>query len=212
MMQTKYCQKCQNNKPLDAFGLHTFKARGGKQYYRHPCKDCRALASRVAVREAGYIPIQDRKHTRILTIRRIKSFLACIHKTNSCWTWTSHLSRAGYGRTTLNGKAIHAHQLSYIYHCGDIPDGMVVCHRCDNPPCVNPNHLFLGTPRENNDDKVRKRRHCFGEKHSLAKLTNQDVVKMRELTHLGRKQLAAMFNVAVPTVGDVLSRRTWRHI
>jgi len=87
-------------------------------------------------------------------------FWAKVDKTDSCWVWTGATLRRGYGQIRIPvKKAKQAHRLSWEIHNGPIPDGMLVCHKCDNPPCVNPAHLFLGTQSDNNKDCVRKGRH-----------------------------------------------------
>lgn len=84
---------------------------------------------------------------------------------DACWPWSAGRDADGYGKFAigLGGKKqqhIRAHRFAYEQFIGPIPDGMVVCHRCDNPPCVRPDHLFLGTPLDNNNDKVSKGRHA----------------------------------------------------
>ena len=81
-----------------------------------------------------------------------------VGKTEDCWLWTANKFKGGYGQYQFLGKPNGAHRISWIIHYGEIPKGMHVLHRCDNPPCVNPNHLFLGTHTDNMKDKAEKGR------------------------------------------------------
>lgn len=93
----------------------------------------------------------------------MKRFFDKINKTDNCWIWTAGLrGKSGYGTFKLKGKVIDAHRLSYKLHKGEIPDGMFVCHTCDNRKCVNPEHLFLGTAKDNHQDAVNKGKVIFG--------------------------------------------------
>lgn len=88
-------------------------------------------------------------------------------KHSDCWIWSAAIDTCGYGIIGLNSKTIHAHRMSWMLKNDKvIPDGMCVCHTCDNPPCVNPDHLFLGSHRDNRDDAIRKGRWPKGHKIS----------------------------------------------
>jgi hypothetical protein len=128
-----------------------------------------------------------------------------------CWLWDAGMVR-GYGRfqvgTFRAPRTESAHRVSYELHRGPIPVGLDVCHRCDTPACVNPEHLFLGTQLDNMRDARRKGRfRAFGRKQ---KLCEADVRKMRTLgASLGKRQIARMFGLDHKTVIDILSGRAW---
>ena len=86
-------------------------------------------------------------------------FFEKVNKTDSCWLWTGALSSSGYGSFGVAGKATAAHRYSYQIHNGEIPEGLIICHTCDTPSCVNPDHLWLGTYSDNMKDMVAKDRH-----------------------------------------------------
>lgn len=133
---------------------------------------------------------------------------------DGCWYWIGACGHSGYGHLLLNKKIQGAHRISYILHHGnDIPKDMYICHNCDNKLCVNPHHLFLGTPTDNCVDKVMKNRHNSpqGERHGRAKLTSDDIIKIRELSSLGipNYMLSEQFNVSRPHISYIVRNMTW---
>lgn len=133
-----------------------------------------------------------------------------------CWKWlAAKKDGTGYGRISSGARHALAHRYSWELHFGPIPEGMKVCHRCDNPQCVNPGHLFLGSQKDNKRDCMEKHRHAFGERHGKAKLTEEQVRQIRELCASGvetHEQIGARFGVSKPTVGFINTRRSWRHL
>ncbi|KKM00856.1 hypothetical protein LCGC14_1800190, partial [marine sediment metagenome] len=114
----------------------------------------------------------------------MKRFWAKVIKNkNGCWEWKNATDTSGYGLFWKNGKHHKAHRISWELHNGKIPKGLLVLHTCDNPLCVNPNHLWLGTNQDNQNDMYAKNRgkKATGEKHGCAKLTWEVVRIIRKL-------------------------------
>lgn len=136
---------------------------------------------------------------------------------DECWEWHAHRNQAGYGRFTPTGRNQQpAHRIAWVLTHGPIPDGMFVCHHCDNPPCCNPAHLFLGAPVENTQDMIAKERSAtpLGEASQFAKLTETDVQEIRRRSAHGDSYptLARAFNVHRETIGLIVRRETWKHV
>lgn len=134
---------------------------------------------------------------------------------SGCWLWAGALSNSGYGRTSLRRKDVLAHRFFYENLKGPIPPGKWALHKCDTRSCVNPDHITLGTPRENTQEAIQRGRWRppTGEAHGNAKLTAQDVRAIRAAPgRTSRKALAEQFGVSTGTIGDVLRGRGWRSV
>lgn len=136
-----------------------------------------------------------------------------------CWFWMGTINWKGYGTGCFEGIKFGAHRLSYSAFKGEIPKGLLVCHTCDQRSCVNPDHLWTGTPKQNTDDMMKKGRHVIletemGEKSRLAKLKDQDVIEIRRLGKLGvkAKVIAPMFSVTIRNIHDILAGACWKHL
>lgn len=137
----------------------------------------------------------------------------------ACWLWRGKCKSNGYGQiradpegSNLRGRKQYAHRVAFELAFGPIPDGLHVLHRCDNPRCVNPAHLFLGTHQDNMADMVAKRRHAHGERQPTRKLSKHQVRAIRWLaSHDPGPQiaLAREFGVSASTVTHILTRETW---
>ncbi len=149
----------------------------------------------------------------------LKQHVVDVAELTGCWHWPGSKNKDGYGRVWLNKTYRLAHRYSWEFHNGAIPSGLCVCHHCDNPACVNPAHLFLGTHRENIQDAVRKGRmrpqRMPGERHPNAKLTEEQVAKIRFRTKyktMSRRELAESFGVSWSAIAHVQKGRGWNHV
>jgi hypothetical protein len=137
-----------------------------------------------------------------------------INNENGCWEWAANRFPKGYGCFKLNGKSQAAHRVSYEIHIGKIKKGMVICHHCDNPCCVNPAHLFMGTQKENLLDRKEKGRSIFGEKNGRSKLKTADINKIRLLlkNKIDQRDIAKEFGVGQTTISRIKMNESWNHI
>lgn len=153
-----------------------------------------------------------------LTEHQQRRFWLRVDKTGECWEWIGcrNQSRRGYGFIGVNGKLYQAHRVAYFLHSQVDPLQFLVCHKCDNTRCVNPNHLFLGTPADNMADRDKKQRGKFpvGERNGQSKLTEDDVVDIRKQYESGRTQKAIglQYGVDHSTIGRITRRVDWSHI
>lgn len=209
-----------------------------RQFYSDTCRQ-RAHRAGKLVPSTGSVPTQNQARLSKVTSRPpIKygpdhpryrpleqRFWSKVEKTPSCWLWTATKLTSGfpYGMIGTDGTNKLAHRVSYELAYGGIPEGMNVLHHCDNPSCVRPDHLFLGTQKENAHDMARKgrRRGGFdtinqdGERNRQAKVTTDMVRAIRRRYAQGdvyQAQLALEYGVSVTTVSQIISRKRWRHI
>jgi hypothetical protein len=200
----KRCPRCTNQYPRTPEFFHRDKNTPGGLH--SCCKQCTRIEG-IEYRRNGpkrRKPLADRFWGKVR-----------VGKAQECWEWTGGRYLAGYGFLPdyPNGKLM-AHRLSYEIHFGPISDGLHVLHKCDNPPCVNPNHLFLGTHQDNMADKVAKSRHVFGGRVAQARLSDSQVIEMRKLYKMGWTQtrLAAHFAVSQSLVSDIVRHLVWKHL
>lgn len=163
----------------------------------HPCKDCSK-------------PVRsdhERCHpcyAKTMKVPKEISFWRHVQKEEGCWLWRGSLNWRGYGQCAGKG----AHRISWEVHHGKIPTGLMICHKCDNPACVNPEHLFAATHQDNMDDRSKKLRHAFGEKHGMHKLT-YGMIKFIRSSKLRTDELAKMFKVNCSTINRIKKEDSW---
>ena len=161
-----------------------------------------------------------------LTTESIERFWSKVDKKSEdeCWEWLASLTTNGYGDIRIKNKNYRAHRVSWVLHNGQIPEhdswhGYCVCHTCDNPSCVNPSHLFLGTNKDNVNDRINKKRKgapgARGENSGCHKLTEKEVIEIRAKYipfEYSLYKLAKEYGVGVSTIHNVVTHVTWRHV
>ena len=147
----------------------------------------------------------------------VSRFWSKVHVSDpsSCWEWTGAKKFGGYGEIGHEGKNKSAHRLAYEFANGPIPEGLFVCHRCDNPACVNPSHLFVGTQLENALDCVEKGRMPRGNNRAFSKLTDSQVLEIRARYSSGsvyQADLASEYGVSESNISAIVRRVKWKHL
>jgi len=156
------------------------------------------------------------------TQKDIDRFWGKVQRTNDpnqCWLWMAGVNDYGYGRINWSGSNQYSNRVAWMITFGEIPEGLLICHTCDNPPCCNPAHLFLGTKADNNQDKMLKGRHkpipgWKGEENPNSKLTDLQVEEIRRRYKWRGKNgndlkgLSQEFGVTFQTIGAIVNRKS----
>lgn len=177
---------------------HIFRAIESRKGYKH------SQETKNKISKANSLPIEQKFWSKVN-----------ITDLFSCWEWTASKSKKGYGNFMLNKKHYSAHRFAWILFYGEIPEGLCVCHKCDNRKCVNPAHLFLGTIADNNADMVKKNRqvNTHGEKNNLSKLTEKQVIEIIELLKTEtEKEVAKRFSVSCGCIEFINKNIAWKHL
>ena len=204
MGRGRFCSyKCYHASQRNAKMFECFRC--GKSTSRRPSE----INTRVYCSKTCYHTAKSEQDPRELFLRKIE-------KRGECWEWTAARYKDGYGMFSPAGRtSTRAHRYSWEIHSGPIPPSTLVCHSCDNRLCVNPAHLFLGSVKDNVQDKVQKGRQLKGMSHHKAKLTEATVRDMRT-RYIPRvvsiASLAAEYGVSQHTAQAAISRKTWKHV
>lgn len=168
-------------------------------------------------KSCGCIRLPEVPEANEKTKRKIKKF-TYINTRTGCWEWQKYKNELGYGYTSYRGKQLKAHRVSWIVFRGEIPSGVCVLHKCDNPKCVNPDHLYLGSMKDNVRDMMERGRNGYGVmdgmKQHNAKFTNEDVlwIRAQECTWENCKEFALKFGASPHTIWNIFRRKTWKHL
>lgn len=203
-------EKPKNTKQSAAYWL--FECECGERRVRKGSEVARVGGScgclKSEVNRKAMKKMQLEKHGTVLD-----RFLSRFKKSHTgCWVWESHTDKDGYGILPANGPSIRAHRFSFEYYIEPIRKGNVVCHTCDNPSCVNPDHLFQGTVKDNCNDMIDKGRDkIIGSNNNKSKLTESDIPKIRGMD-AHNSVIAAVFGVSESTIKRIKNKTLWRHV
>lgn len=136
---------------------------------------------------------------------------------NNCFVWTGNKTHDNYGRIRIGNKKYRVHRIVYILYYGEIPKNKpYICHKCNNSKCINPEHLYAGTPKDNVRDMINAKRnnHLKGEKHPKAKLKKHQILEIRNLHKKGYsiRKIAKKYNMGKTTIQLIINKKIWKHI
>lgn len=190
---TKICENCGREFSRDVRNTRAYWAKA-----KFCSRDCfGAMKSKLAA--AARRPLEE-------------DFQRWVDKSGDCWLWTGALDKDGYGIFSYAKVTRRANVVALQLDGRPVSAGQYACHHCDNPSCVNPGHLYPGTPTENMADARLRNRLRVGEQSHLSKLTEASVREIRSLRHMKQPALAEMFGVSRSNISMILSGKTWGHV
>lgn len=195
MSEQKHCPKCNKYKNKSEFHKNASKYDGLSGW----CKECNSKR-----------PSTYKKVVRKSIFERL---FEKVDKTDECWNWTGYKNKQGYGSIKVNDKMIKTHRLSYELFFGEIPHGLDVLHKCDNPSCLRPDHLFIGDDKANTQDSISKGRHVIPIANK--KLTVNNVIEIRNKYmpfKYSIRKLAKEYKVSYWAIQSVLNRKNWKNV
>ena len=218
-MQTKKCSVCLREREIKYFDRHC--KNGKKTDYRKTCMSCRNKMYNKTIKRIGDSSQVNQFRWAYSSNEEIKAHMLKIFEKNSwlqengCLLWGNKKDR--YGTVKYRGKAICVHRVAWmIYNSCPIPKGMFVCHTCDSPGCIFREHLFLGTPKENFHDMVKKGRRYFkrDERCNFSKLKESQVIEIKKRIKAGEKdtKLGAKFDISSEAIAGIRRGRRWKHV
>lgn len=231
IQETKLCRTCQRVLPTSMF----YQSAVTRDRLQANCKDCKgamqkAASARVNELSRRTYAAHKEVYLKVRADRRaVMDEADIVHDASfqerywqkvddrnddGCWEWQAHVTKNGYGQIGFRGGIVTAHRAAWILTNGPIPDGLYVCHHCDDRKCCNPDHMFLGTFEDNMRDMVSKGRQNrpIGEKHPKAILTWDKVREIRARYKAGnviQRDLAVEYGVSTPTIAGVVRNYTW---
>lgn len=143
-------------------------------------------------------------------------FNKSVDKSNleGCWIWNGYKMKSGHGQYSFNGDNVYTHRFAYLIANPEFDQTLHICHKCDNPSCVNPSHMFLGTQSDNSKDMVSKKRYAVGQAVG-GHLSDEDVIEIRRMYKTGlytQKTIGKKFNTHPGQISKIITGRRWGHL